>query len=178
MFSATVFDARGKHMAWCFWKVWVAVWRRSLILSSGVHVIVLGFTDKFLLLDSPVLEPDGDLTLWEVGGGRDAPSLVFGDEFAGCILFLQLLQLDLGVRDPLFTPTTVTADLRLQWHHICEKRRKSQITGKHRDMHRNIAMFHLTKSSSTAAVRASLLQEQTEECLRLNTDFSALINKN
>lgn len=79
----------------------------------------LGFTDKFLLLDSPVLEPDGDLALREVGGGRDAPPLVFGDELAGCVLLFQLLQLDLGVRDALLAPATVTADLRLQWHNIC-----------------------------------------------------------
>ena len=89
-----------------------------MILSSGVHVIAFGFTDKFLLLDSPVLEPDGNLTLREVGAGRDAPSLVFGDELAGCILFLKLLQLHLGVRDTFFTPAAVTADLRLQWHNI------------------------------------------------------------
>lgn len=61
--------------------------------------------------------------------------------------------------------------------HLWEKKKKA-ITGKHTDLHRNIAMFHLTKSSSIAAVRASLLQQQTEECLSLNTDFSALINKN
>lgn len=131
--SATIFDARGKSMAWCVWKVWAAVFKGgSLISSSGVHVIALGFTDKFLLLDSPVLEPDGHLTLWEVGGGRDAPSLVFGDELAGCIFFLQLLQLDLGVRDTFFTPTAVAADLRLQWHNVCkEKKGKCQENVRH-----------------------------------------------
>lgn len=85
-----------------------------------MHVAALGFTDEFLLLDSPVLEPDGDLALREVGGGRDAPPLVFGDELAGCVLFFQLLQLDLGVRNALLAPATVTADLRLQWHNIYE----------------------------------------------------------
>lgn len=88
-------------------------------------MVALGFTDKLLLLDSSVLEPDGDLTFREVGGGRNAPSLVFGDELAGCVLFLQLLQLDLGVRDALFPPSTVTADLGLQWHNVCERRRRA-----------------------------------------------------
>lgn len=84
-----------------------------------MHVTVLGFTDEFFLLDSSVLEPDGDLALREVGGGRDAPPLVFGDELAGCVLFLQFLQLDFGVRDSLFASATVTANFRLQWHDIC-----------------------------------------------------------
>lgn len=75
---------------------------------------VLGFTDEFLLLHPPVLEPDGNLTLREVGGSRDAPPLVFGDELAGCVLFLQLLELNLGVRDAFFAPATVTADFWLQ----------------------------------------------------------------
>lgn len=82
-------------------------------------MVALGFTDKFFLLDSSILEPNGDLTLREVGCGRDASSLVFGDELAGCVFFFQLLQLDLGVRDALFTPTAIAADLRLQWHNIC-----------------------------------------------------------
>lgn len=81
-------------------------------------MIVLGFTDELLLLDPPVLEPDGDLALREVGGGRDAPPLVFGDELAGGVLFLKLLQLDLGVRDALFPPAAVAADFGLQWHDV------------------------------------------------------------
>lgn len=83
-----------------------------------MHVIVLGFTDEFLLLDPPVLEPDGDLALREVGGGRDAPPLVFGDELAGRVLLLQLLQLDLRVWDALLASAAIAADLGLQRHHI------------------------------------------------------------
>ena len=57
-----------------------------------MHVIArLGFTDEFLLLDPAVLEPNGDLALREVGARGNAPPLVFGDELAGCILFLQFL---------------------------------------------------------------------------------------
>lgn len=96
---------------------------QPLSVSSGVDVIVLGFADEFFLLDPPVLEPDGDLALREVGGGRDAPSLVFGDELAGRVLLLQLLELDLGVRDALFAPATVTADLGLQGHDVCKGKR-------------------------------------------------------
>lgn len=90
-----------------------------------MHVIIsLGFTDKFLLFYSSVLEPDGDLALREVGGGGDASSLVFGNELAGCILFLQLLQLEFGIGNPLLTSTSVTADLRLQGDDVCENREK------------------------------------------------------
>lgn len=90
-------------------------------ISSGVDVIVLGFADEFFLFDPPVLEPDGDLALREVSSGRDAPSLVFGDELAGRVLLLQLLELDLGVGNALFAPTTVTANLGLQGHDVCKR---------------------------------------------------------
>ena len=54
-------------MAWCVffgrYELQFSKKGGSLISSSGVHVIALGFTDKFLLLDSPVLEPDGHLAL-------------------------------------------------------------------------------------------------------------------
>lgn len=117
--------------------------RSSDALSSGVHVIALGFTDEFLLLDPSVLEPDGNLALGEVGGGGDASPLVFGDELAGCVLLLQLLQLDLGVRDALFTPTPVAADLRLQWHDICVGgKRDARETIRPGRRRKHIAMFH------------------------------------
>lgn len=116
-----------KYMASCLWSHESQFQERLMTSSSGVHMIAFGFTDKFLLLYSPVLEPDGDLALWEVGAGRDAPSLVFGDELAGRILFLQLLQLDLCVRDTFLTPTSVTAYLRLQWHNICRDNKCRQI---------------------------------------------------
>lgn len=50
--------------------------------------ICLRFTDEFLLFHATVLEPDGDLSLGEVGGGGDPPSLVFGNELAGRVLLL------------------------------------------------------------------------------------------
>lgn len=81
----------------------------------SVHVIVrLRFADKFLLFHSAVLKPNSNLTLRQIGGGRDAPSFIFSDEFAGCVFFFQFLQLDLGVGNTLFTSSPVTANLRLQ----------------------------------------------------------------
>lgn len=93
---------------------------RSRTISSGVHVAALGFADELFFLHSSVLEPDGDLALREIGGGGDASPLVFGDELAGGVLLLQLLQLDFGVRDAFLAPSTVAADFRLQWHDVCE----------------------------------------------------------
>lgn len=88
-------------------------------LSSSMHMITsLGFTDKFLLFHPSVLEPNCDLALWEVGPCGDASSLVFGDELAASVLFLQLLQLELGVGNPLLTSTTVVTDLRLQRDYV------------------------------------------------------------
>lgn len=92
------------------------------MISSGVHVAALGFADELFFFHSSVLEPDCDLALREVGGGRDASPLVFGDELAGGVLLLQLLQLDFGVRDAFLAPSTVAADLGLQWHDVCEEK--------------------------------------------------------
>lgn len=90
--------------------------------SLSVHVIVrLGFTDKFLLFYSSVLKPNSNLTLRQVGGGRDASSFVFSNKFASCILFFQFLQLNLSVGNTLLAPSPVTANLRLQRDDIWEK---------------------------------------------------------
>lgn len=59
------------------------------------------FGDDFFLFHPPVLEPDGDLSFRKVGGCRDLPPFVSGDEFAAGVLLLQLLQLPLAVRDSL-----------------------------------------------------------------------------
>lgn len=75
--------------------------------------ICLGFADEFLLFDATVLEPYGNLSLRQVGGCRDPPSFVFGNELAGRVLFLQLLQLEFGVRDSLLAASTVATDLGL-----------------------------------------------------------------
>lgn len=56
--------------------------------SGGVEMRRFRFADHLLLFDSTVLEPDGDLALGEVRGGRDAPALLFGDELAGRVLLL------------------------------------------------------------------------------------------
>lgn len=81
----------------------------------SVHVIVrLRFADEFLLFHSAVLKPNCNLTLRQIGGGRDTSSFVFSDEFAGCVFFFEFLQLDLGVGNTLFASSPVTADLRLQ----------------------------------------------------------------
>lgn len=94
----------------------------KLPLSGRVEVCCLGFAHHLLLLDPPVLEPDSHLALGQVGGGRNPPPLLFGDEFAGRVLLLQLLQLDFGVRDPLLSPPPITADFGLQGDHVCKKK--------------------------------------------------------
>lgn len=116
-------------------------------------MIALGFTDKFLLLYSSVLEPDGDLTLREVGSGRDSSSLVFGDELAGGILLFQLLQLDFGVRDSLFASATITADLRLQWHNICEEAREILVCAKNQ---RHLSLHKVTYNQNNQTSRVKI----------------------
>lgn len=81
--------------------------------SGGVEVRRFRFADHLLLFHPPVLEPDGDLALREVRGGRDAPALLFGDELAGCVLLLKLLQLYLGVGHALLAPAPVAAHFGL-----------------------------------------------------------------
>lgn len=95
----------------------------------SVHVIVrLGFADEFLLFHSSVLKPNCNLTLRQTGGGRDASSLVFSDELAGCVFFFKFLQLNLGVGNALFASSSVTANLRLQRDNIWKQQQKQQKT--------------------------------------------------
>lgn len=90
----------------------------------SVHVIVrFRFADEFLLFHSAVLKPNSYLALRQIGGGRDASSFVFSDEFAGCILFFQFLQLELGVGNTLFASSPVTANLRLQRDDVYKKKK-------------------------------------------------------
>lgn len=112
------------------------------MISSGVHVAVLGFADELFFFHSSVLEPDGDLALREVGGGGNTPPLVFGDELARGVLLFQLLQLDFGVRDTFFASSTVAADLRLQWHDVCGEKSR----GIMRICALQKAMFHFTNT--------------------------------
>lgn len=81
---------------------------------TGLH-----FGHELLLLHPPVLEPDGDLPLGQVGRGRYFPPLVLGDELVGRVLLLQLLELQLGVRDPLLPPAAERRAFVLVRHHIC-----------------------------------------------------------
>lgn len=101
-------------------------------MSGGVEVRCFGFAHHFLLFDPPVLEPDRHLALGQVGGGRNPPPLLFGDEFAGGVLLLQLLQLDFGVGNPLLPPPPIAADFGLQGDHVCKKenRKKERKMGK------------------------------------------------
>lgn len=108
------------------------------MISSGVHVTALGFADELFFFHSSVLEPDGDLALREVGGGRNASPLVFGDKLACGVLLFQLLQLDFGVRDAFFASPAVAADLRLQWHHVCEEKSRKPM--------RICTLFHFTNT--------------------------------
>lgn len=56
--------------------------------SGGVEMRRFRFADHLLFFHPSVLEPDGDLALGEVRGGRDAPALLFGDKFASRVLLL------------------------------------------------------------------------------------------
>lgn len=56
--------------------------------SGGVEMRCFRFADHLLLFDSAVLEPDCDLALGEVCGGRDTSALLFGDELAGRVFLL------------------------------------------------------------------------------------------
>lgn len=57
----------------------------------------LDFGDEFLFFYPPVLKPNGDLPLGQVSDGRNLSPLVLCDKFVGAVLFLQFLQLHLGV---------------------------------------------------------------------------------
>lgn len=93
----------------------------------SVHVVVrLRFANKLLLLHSAILKPNSNLALRQIGGGRDASSFVFSDEFAGCVFFFKFFQLDLGVGNTLFASSPVTANLRLQRDDIWNKKQHTQ----------------------------------------------------
>lgn len=85
-----------------------------MLRSAGLH-----FGHELLLLHPPVLEPDGDLPLRQVGRGRDLPPLVLGDEFVSGVLFLQFFELELGVRYPLLPAPAERRAVVLVRHHIC-----------------------------------------------------------
>lgn len=91
------------------------------LLSGIMKMRGFAFGDDFFFFDSPVLEPYGNLALRQAGCSGNPPSLLFGNEFAGCIFLLQLLQLDFGVGNPLFPAPAVAADFGLERHHICSK---------------------------------------------------------
>lgn len=122
------------------------------MISSGVHVAALGFADELFFLHSSVLEPDGDLALREVGGGRNASPLVFGDELAGGVLLFQLLQLDFGVRDTFFAPSTVAADLRLQRHNVCGEKSREVMRIRARKKPRSTSQIRLYNQQTKPVV--------------------------
>lgn len=86
----------------------------------------LHFGHKLLLLHPPVLEPDGDLPLRQVGHCWNLPPLVLGDEFVGGVLFLQFFELELGVRYPLLSASAERRAVVLVRHHICLKADKEK----------------------------------------------------
>lgn len=83
--------------------------------------VALHFGHELLLLHPPVLEPNGDLPLRQVGGGGDLPPLVFGDELVRGVFFLQLFQLDFGVRYSLLPAPPERRTVVLVRHHVCWK---------------------------------------------------------
>lgn len=68
----------------------------------------LELVDDFLLLYAPVLKPDCHLSLCQVGLHRYPPPFVFSDEFIGCVLPFQFLELHLGVWHTLLSPPADT----------------------------------------------------------------------
>lgn len=118
-----------------------------MLRRSGLH-----FCHELLLLHPPVLEPDGDLPLRQVGGSGDLPPLVLGYEFVGSVFFLQLLQLHLGVGDPLLSAAAERRAVMLMSHHICERadrekraERQAEEGGTHRD---TLLAFKSSKSQT------------------------------
>lgn len=61
---------------------------RDKNLLSIIHSLASGlqFIDDFFFFDSPVLEPNSDLPLWQVGGGWYPAPFVLSDEFI-CRIF-------------------------------------------------------------------------------------------
>lgn len=101
----------------------------------------LHFGHELLLLHPPVLEPDGDLPLRQVGRGGDLPPLVLGDEFVGCVLFLQFFQLNLGVRYSLLSAPAERRAVVLVRHDICGQREGSLRTWLHMPGHTSTAFL-------------------------------------
>lgn len=128
-------------------------------MSGGVEVRCFGFAHHFLLFDPPVLEPDRHLALGQVGGGRNPPPLLFGDEFAGGVLLLQLLQLDFGVGNPLLPPPPIAADFGLQGDHVCKKenRKKERKMGKKKEIKRRGGGAGGGRGSSSRCVERGFL---------------------
>lgn len=93
----------------------------SVSVSSGSTAAAsLNLGHYLFLFHPPVLEPDGDLSLWKVGGCRDLSPLVLGDELAVGIFLLQLFQLTFAVRNPLLATTSEgTALSRVLAHGFC-----------------------------------------------------------
>lgn len=86
---------------------------KSLLWSAAFN-----FGNKFLFLYPPVLKPDCDLPLGQVGYRRNLSPLVFRDEFVGGILFLQFLKLHFGVRYPFLSTSAKRAPVMLVGNNI------------------------------------------------------------
>lgn len=82
-------------------------------LGPGSGDIVLQLGDYFLVLDSAILKPNGDLSFGEVSGRRYPSPLVLVDKFVDGILALQFLELQFGVRHSLLPPTPVDTHVGL-----------------------------------------------------------------
>lgn len=119
-----------------------------MLRRSALH-----FGHELLLLHPPVLEPDGDLPLRQVGRGGDLPPLVLGDEFVGCVLFLQFFQLDLGVRYSLLSAPAERRAVVLVRHHICGQREEGSLrTWLHKPGHTTTLQAFLAKKFTDISV--------------------------
>lgn len=119
-----------------------------MLRRSALH-----FGHELLLLHPPVLEPDGDLPLRQVGRGGDLPPLVLGDEFVGCVLFLQFFQLDLGVRYSLLSAPAERRAVVLVRHHICGQREEGSLrTWLHKPGHTSTLQAFLAKKFTDISV--------------------------
>ncbi len=101
-----------------FLLLWISSHREKQRFSSALWRAGLNFGNEFFFFNPPVLKPNSDLTLGQVGSRWNLSPLVLCDEFVGCIFFLQFLELYFCVRYPLLSTSTEWAPVMLVGHNI------------------------------------------------------------